>query len=213
MTLYRCIAKGTLPSAQAWSFRMEFNSASSIATVENDWLAHVNGAWTVGASALQAFYPTNVVLQTTRTEQLQLFHLAGPPARDVLRVVATREDNPALAGTSANASVPDNSCVLVKLPTNEPGREGAGRIHLPGPDRTLVTASEVDAVTAAHISTAIIGVITNMATSGHTAVKVTYTATKIGTPVGTTKNLTTAETDRILRASRFRVKGRVAVRV
>lgn len=213
MTLYRCIAKGTLPSAQGWSIRMEFNSAAAITTVEADWLAHVDGAWTLGASALQAFYPVNVVLQTTRTEQLQLFHLAGPPPKDVLRVVAVQEDNPALPGTSTHPSVPDTSCVLVKLPTNDPGREGAGRIHLPGPDQTLVTGSEMDAVTAGHISTAIIGVITNMATSGHTAVKVTYNVTKIGTPVGTTKNLTTAETDRILRASRFRNRSRVAVRV
>lgn len=213
MTLYRCIAKGTLPSNQGWSIRMEFNSASTIATVENDWLAHIDGAWTVGASALQAIYPVNVILETTRTEQLQKFTLATTPPRDVLRVVAVREDNPALPGTSTNASVPDNSCMVVKLPTNDPGREGAGRIRLPGPDRTLVTGSEVDAVTAGHVSTAIIGVITNMATSGHTAVKVTYTLTKIGTPVGTTKNLTTAETDRVLRSSRFRVKSRPPVRV
>lgn len=213
MTLFRCIAKGILPSNQGWSIRMEFNSSAPIATVEADWLAHIDGAWTVGASALQAIYPVDVVLQTTRTEQLALVTVAGTPPVNKLRVVAVSEDNPALPGTSANASVPDNSCVLVKLPTNEPGREGAGRIHLPGPDRTLVTGSEMDAVTAGHISTAIIGVITNMAASGHTAVKVTYTVTKIGTPVGTTKNLTTAETDRILRSSRFRVRSRAAVRV
>lgn len=213
MTLYRCIAKGTLPSAQTWSIRMEFNSGHAIDTVENDWLAHIDGAWTVGASALQAFYPTNVILETTRTEQLALVTVAGTPPVQKLRVVATREDNPALPGTSANPSMNDNDCIVVKLPTTDPGREGAGRIHLPGPDRTLVTASEVDAVTAAHISTAIIGVITNMASSGHTAVKVTYSLTKIGTAVGTTKNITTAETDRIIRSMRIRSKRRKPVRV
>lgn len=213
MTLYRCLAKGTLPSAQSWSIRMHFNSAAPIDTVEADWLAHVDGAWTVGASALQAFYPVDTVLETTRTEQLAVVHLAGPPPVDKLRVVAVRQDNPALPGTSTNPAMNDNDCVLVTFETNDPGREGQGRLRLPAIDRTLVTASEVDAVTAGHISTAIIGVITNMATSGHTAVKATYTLTKTGTPVGTTKNITTAETDRIIRSARVRSKRRKAVRV
>lgn len=213
MTLYRCTALGTLPSAREWSFRMHFNSGSPINTVEADWLAHMIGAWTVGASALQAIYPVNTVLETTKTEELTVVAFPGPPAVNKLRAVAIASDNPALPGTSVNPAMNDQDAVLVSLRTNIPGREGRGRIHLPALDRTLVTASEFDAVTAAHISTAIIGLITNMATSGHTAVLATYKQTHAGTPVGTTKNLTTAEVDRILRRAGQRMKRRKAVYV
>jgi len=213
MTTYRCTALGTLPSGREWSFRMHFNSAQPIATVQNDWLAHLDGAWTVGASALQAIYPVNTVLQTAKTEQLAVVHFAGPPPVDKMRAVATRADNPALPGTSVNPAMNDNDAVLVSLRTGFPGREDRGRIRLPALDRTLVTASEFDAVTAGHISTAIIGVITNMAASGHTAVLVTYVQTHAGTPVGTTKNVSTAETDRIVRSIRQRSKRRKPVYV
>lgn len=192
---------------------MHFNSGATINTVEADWLAHISGAWTIGASALEAIYPVSTVLETTKTEQLAVVHFAGPPAVDKLRAVAIRSDNPALAGTSTNPAMNDNDAVLVSLLTNVPGREGRGRIRLPALDRTLVTASEFDAVTAAHVSTAINGVITNMAASGHTAVLATYVQTHAGTPVGTTKNLTQAETDRIIRSVRQRSKRRKAVYV
>src|SRR5690348_12172846 len=213
MTLYRCTASGVLPSGRGWSFRMHFTSAQPINVVENDWLSHIDGAWTVGASALQAIYPIATVLETTKTEQLAVVTLTGPPPVDKLRAVAVRSDNPALPGTSANPSMNDNDAVLVSLRTPFPGRENRGRIRLPALDRTLVTASEFDAVTAGHISTAIIGVITNMAASGHTAVLVTYVQTHAGTPVGTTKNVSTAETDRIVRSIRQRSKRRKPVYV
>lgn len=213
MTLYRCTALGTLPSAREWSFRMHFTSAASVDTVQADWLAHLDGAWTIGASALQAIYPVATVLETAKTEALQVVHFTTPTPVDKLRATAIRSDNPALPGTSANPAMNDNDAVLVSLRTNTTGKEGRGRLRLPALDRTLVTASEVDAVTAGHISTAIIGVITNMAVSGHTAVLVNYKVSHAGTPVGTTKNLTTAETDRIVRSARQRSKRRRAVYV
>src|SRR5690349_11222564 len=131
MTLFRCTALGTLPSGREWSFRMHFNSAANITTVQADWLAHLDGAWTVGASALQAIYPVNTVLETAKTEQLQVVHFAGPPAVDKLRAVLVRSDNPALPGTSTNPAMNDNDAVMVSLRTNVPGRENRGRLRLP----------------------------------------------------------------------------------
>lgn len=213
MTLYRCTVKGVFASTRTWGFRMHFNSAASLATVEADWLAHITGAWTVGASALQAFFPTTTVLETTKTEQLAVVHFAGPPAVDKLRSVGLHLDNPALAGTSVNSAEADQVAILVQSLTNLPGRENHGKIHLPAPDQTLATAGAISSVTAGKISTAINGVLTNMAGSGHTGVVPTYTVPKSGTPVGSTRNITTWRTDEVLRTVRVRNKRRQAVYV
>lgn len=213
MTLYRCRVKGVLPSGRAWSFRMHFTSGAPIATVEADWLSHINGAWTGGANPLQAIFPVATVLDETTTESLVAILFPGPPPVTKLRATANRLDTTTLPGTAVNPAEADQVSVLVSAFTNIPGREGRGRIHLPAPDQTLVTASALSSVTAGHVSTAINGVLTNMAVSGHTGVLVNYVQSKTGTLVGTTQNITAWRCDEVLRTVRGRVKHRRAVYV
>jgi hypothetical protein len=192
---------------------MHFTSGSSVATVQSDWNTAVVAAWNTITNPIKVLYPAGTVLETTKTEQLTVVSVGGTPPVNKIRAVAISTSNPAIAGTSANPAMNDQDALLVSLRGTTPGRTGRGRIHLPAPDRTLVTASEVDATTATHVSTAINGVLSAMSASGHTAVVVNYTVTSTGTAVGTTTQVTTAETDRVLRSARIRSKGRKAVYV
>lgn len=213
MALFRCTALGALPSGRNWSFRMHFTSGSSVTAVEAAWLTAMTAAWSTNANPLKAIYPAGTTLETTKTEALGTVVFPGPPAVTKLLASAVSSDNPAIAGTSANPAMNDQDAIVVSLRSAVVGRHGRGRIHLPAPDRTLVTASELDATTAAHISTDIIGVLTSMTAGGHSPVVVNYTAGKAGTPVGSTVAITTAETDRVLRSARIRSKHRKAVYV
>lgn len=213
MTIFRCTATGVSPSGRSWSFRMHFTSGSSVSAVESSWLTAMTAAWSTIANPLKAIYPSGTILETTKTEALSVVTLATTPPVDKLRAVGISSDNPAIAGTSANPAMNDQDAIVVSLRTALPGRENRGRIHLPAPDRTLVTASEIDATTAAHVSTAIIGVLTSMTAAGAVPVVVTYTKSKAGTAVGSTRAITTAETDRVLRSARMRSKHRKAVYV
>lgn len=210
MTLFRCLASGTLPSGQTWSFRMHFNSSSAVAAVEADWLAQITSFWTNGSHGVETLFPTTTVLETTKTAQLAVVTVG---AVNKLRETAVVSDNPALAGTSANAALPDQNVVLVSLRTAVAGREGSGRIHLPAPDETLVTTSELQSTPATRVTTACIALLTGMSGAGHTPVVVTAVLSKTGTTVGSFRNITTAETDRIIRTIRMRGKHRRAVYV
>lgn len=210
MTLYRCSATGVSPSGRSWSFRMNFSSTAPIATVENDWLTQVTSSWTNGSHGIETLFPTATVLETTRTAQLAVVTIGTV---DKLRETSVRSDNPALAGTSANASMPDQNAILVSLRTALPGRENRGRIHLPAPDVTLVTASELSSVSATRVSTSFIALLGGMGGSGHQMVVLTATKSKAGTAVGSTRSVTTIETDRIVRTVRARNKRERAVYV
>lgn len=214
MTTFRCSAIGVSPSGRAWSFRINFNSGATIAVVENDWLTQITSAWTSGTHGLNLLFPVATVLETTRTAQLQVVPVTiGGVTVNKLREVAVRSDNPALPGVATNPSLPDQNSVLVSLRTGLPGRENRGRIHLPAPDQTLVTASELGSTNASRASTAVIALLTGMAAAGHQPVIVTAKLPHTGTPVGSTRNITTAETDRIIRTERKRNKRQKAVYV
>lgn len=211
MTLFRCTASGPLPSGQTWSFRIHFTSGSSVTTVQSDWNTAIVAAWNTITNPIKVLYPAGTVLETSKTEQLTVVSVGGTPPVNKLRAVAIASNNPAIAGTSANPAMNDQDALLVSLRGTVPGRAGRGRIHLPAPDRTLVTTSEVDATTATHVSTAINGVLSAMSSAGHSACVVNYTVTSTGTPVGSTNPINLAETDRVLRSARVRSKGRRAV--
>lgn len=208
MTLFRCTASGIQPSGRAWSFRIYHSSSSSVATVEADWLTQVTSFWTNGSHGVETLFPTGTILEQTKTEQITVVTISGV---DKLRSVGQVFDNPALAGTSANASLPDQNVVLVSQRTAVPGREGRGRFHLPAPDETLVTAGEMGTTPTTRVTTASIALRTGMGGSGHTQVLVTAVKPKTGTAVGTTRAVTFEETDRVVRTLRGRVKSRKAV--
>lgn len=213
MTIFRCTATGVSPSGRSWSFRMHFTSGASVSAVEADWLTAMTAAWSTIANPLKAIYPAGTILETTKTESLAVVPLATTPPVDKLRATGVSTDNPAIAGTSANPALPDQNAILVSLRGVLPGREHRGRIHLPAPDQTLVTASELGATPAAHVSTAITGVLTSMQAAGCVPVVVNYAESKTGTPVGTTSPITFVEVDRIIRTVRVRNKREKAVYV
>lgn len=210
MTLYRCQAHGVSPSTKPWSFTMNFSSSASLATVENDWLTQVSSFWTNGTHGVETLFPVATVLETTSTAQLSIVTVG---AVQKLREVGKRTDNPALPGTSVNASMPDQNVILVSLRTDLPGKENRGRIHLPAPDVTLVTAGELGSTPATRVTTATTALLSGMGGAGHQAVVLTAVLTKIGTPVGNTRSINFAETDRIVRTLRGRNKSTVAVYV
>jgi len=210
MTLFKCTAKGVSPSTREWSFSIHFSSGHTTAQVEADWLAQASSFWTNGAHGVDTLFPVATTLQTTRTASLAVVAV-GPINK--LREQQVVFDNPALAGTSANPSLPDQNAILVSLRTAVPGRVGRGRIHLPAPDETLVVASELTAVSATRVSTSVQALLTGMGAAGHQAVLVTAVLTKTGVPVGNVTNVNFAETDRIVRTMRTRNKRERAVYV
>jgi hypothetical protein len=208
MPLVRCSVVGTLPSGREWSFRQYYTSSLPLATVAADWASHISGAWTIGASALQAFYPTGTVVVGTRAATIVVVPFAtGPKLRESSIVTATAT----IPGTATGPALPDNNAIVVSRRTATPGPGGRGRNRLPAVETSLITANEVDAVTAAHISTAMNGLRTNMASSGHTAVLVVERPRKDLLPVGTTTPVTQEETDRVVRSARQRDKRQKAV--
>lgn len=208
MTLFQCAASGVAPSGRPWSFRMHMSSAASVSQVELDWATQINSAWTNGSHGVDTLFPTATVLDLVKTSQLAIVTVG---AVQKLRATLIAQDVVSLPGTSANASLPDQNVILVSLRTATPGKEGRGRIHLPAPDETLVTAGEMGATPTTRVSTSIEALRAGMASAGHTPVVVTEVLTKIGTPVGTFKPITLVETDRVIRTLRGRVKSRAAV--
>jgi len=205
---------GLLPSGRPWSSRLHFNSGSNAAVVEASWVAHVNGAWTGGASALQALYPVGTTIAETKTEELVLTHVVSPGfTGDKLFSAVQAFDTVTLPGTGVGDSVPDNVAVLVSLRTAETGRPNRGRMRLPGPILSLVTDSAISSTTAGKYSTAINGIRTNMAADGHTLVLVTYKLGHTLLPVGRTINVSQIATDEVLRSERGRSKRRKAIYV
>jgi len=210
MTLFRCSAHGVSPSGRPWSFRINFSSTSTIATVEAAWLAQIDSFWTNGSHGVETLFPTATILETVDTAQLTVVSVGGV---NKLRETAVENDNPALAGTSANASLPDQNAILVSLRTGVPGREGRGRIHLPAPDVTLITAGELGSTPATRVTTAVDALISGMGAGGHQMIVLTEKVTKIGTAVGTFRSVNFSETDRIIRTVRARNKRTKAVYV
>jgi hypothetical protein len=208
VTLFLCRASGVSPSGRAWSFGVHMSSAASVSQVEADWSSQLNSAWTNGSHGIETLFPTNTVLNLERTAQLAIVTVG---AVQKLRQTLLAQDVVSLPGTSVNASLPDQNVILVSFRTATPGKEGRGRIHLPAPDETIVTAGEIGATQSTRVSTAIEALRAGMASAGHTPVIVTEVQTKIGTPVGTFKPITFVETDRIVRTLRGRVKSRAAV--
>jgi len=214
MTLYRCQMIGVNPSTREWSCHLDVSSGASLATVAADWLTQVTSFWTNGTHGVETLFPTTTILETTRTAQLAVVPVTvGGTTVNRIREQAVHVDNPALAGTSTNPSLPDQNVVLVTLQTTAHGRGSTGRMHLPAPDQTIVTAGEIGATEATRVSTAVNALLVGMASAGHQPVKVTGVLTHTGVPVGATVNVTNGETDRIVRTLRQRVKRRRAIRV
>lgn len=211
MTLYRLSVHGLQPSGRTWSFRQFYTSGASLATIEADWLSHVNGAWTGGASALQALFPVATTISGTRAASLTVVVFSPTKTRLVETAVAT--DNTTLPGTSTNPSLPDQNAILVSLRTAVPGRLGRGRTRLAAPDQTFVTAGVLNATQAGHVSTAMDGLRTNMAGSGHTQVLAVERENKHLVPVGTITNVNKVECDRVIRTVRQRMKRERAIYV
>lgn len=213
MTLYRCTASGVTGSGRAWSIRLHFVSGSTLSTVQSDWDTQFSAAWSTITNPIKAIMHTTTVLTLVKTESLAVVTYPGTPGVQKLRATAIAQNTLSIAGTSANPALPDQNAVLVSLRSAVPGREGRGRIHLPAPDQTLVTDGAISSTVAGHMTTALGGVRTGMASAGHAEAIATYVLTKAGTAVGSTRAVTTEETDEVIRTQRVRNKRRKAVYV
>jgi len=184
------------------------SSSASVSGVEADWATQVTSFWTNGTHGVETIFPTATTLTQTRTDQLHIVTIGGV---DKLRVNGIAEDTVTLAGTSAQPSLPEQNAILVSLRSATPGREGRGRIHLPAPDETLVTAGELGTTPTTRVSTAVEALRAGMAAAGHLPVILTYVKPLTGTAVGSTRPIVLVETDRIIRTLRARNKSRVAI--
>lgn len=214
MITFRCSAHGVQPSGRPWSIRWHFNSSLSVNNVQSDWNSAINGAWTIGASALEALYPTGTTIDLTKTEQLNLVAVTSPRFTGNKLFASVQASNTTtLAGTGTGDSLPDQNAILASFRTPETGRTNRGRTRLPAPLDSLVTAGAISSTTAGKVTTALTGVMTNMATAGHTLVLVTYKLGHTSLPVGRTINVSRIETDEVVRSARKRSKRRPAIYV
>lgn len=204
MTVYRAVASGVFASGETWSFRQHFDSGADIATISGDWSAQIQSAWTNGTHGLETLYPTG-----TELTQTSVAALSGVPFREGLKQVAPQT----LVGTSADDSLPEQTCVLVSLRAAAVGRKNRGRIHLPALVETAVTGGEIDSTPSTRVSTAINALYDGMRIAGHTPV-IYNTQVSVDDPVlQTLKTIVTEEVDRVTRSMRQRTKRRRAVYV
>jgi len=208
MTLYRCTVSGNQASGRAWSFRLHYSSASSLATVQADFLAQGNSWWTDSAHGVETIFPVTTTLDLVKTESLAVVTVGTV---DKIRSTGIAFNTAGLVGTATGASLPDQNAILESLRTPVPGREGRGRFHLPAPDETLVTAGELGSTQATRVTAACTALRTGMAALGHTQVILSYVKSKTGVPVGSFTVVTKEETDRVIRTLRGRVRTRPAV--
>lgn len=209
MALYRCVAYGTYASGRVWSFRQHFSSAAVLATVESDWKAQINSAWTNGSHGLETLYPTTTELTLTRT--YQLFLTLGPPI--LVKAAASAEDAVALPGTSANDGLPDQDATVVSLRTAGVGVNNRGRTFLPALDETIVVGDRIGNTEATRVTTAMTALRTGMAAAGHVHVIFNDRPTVLDPVTATTKPVTSCKTDRTMRTQRRRVRKEAALYV
>lgn len=202
MALYRCVAYGTYNSGRTWSFRQNFSSAATLATVEADWFAQVVAAWTDGAHGLQTLYPTTTSLKLTRT--YSLFLTLGPPI--LVKASAAAQNTAVHAGTSVNDGLPDQDAVVVSLRTAGVGPNNRGRTFLPAVDETIVTGDILGNTQATRVTTAMTALRAGMAAAGHVQVIFNDRPTVHDPVTATTKPITLCETDQVIRSQRRRIR-------
>lgn len=207
MTLYRCVAYGIYTSGQKWSFRQNFSSAATLATVENDWKTAITSLWTDGTHGIQTVYPTTTVLNKTRTYQLAIVPVTvGGVTVNKFVAVNAREDAAALAGTSANDGLPDQDALLVSLRADGVGPNHRGRTFLPAPDETLVVGDVMGTTPATRVSTAMTALRAAMSAAGHTQELWNEKVTARDPIVGTLKPVNLCEVDRVIRTQSRRIE-------
>lgn len=209
MALYRCVAYGVYLSGRQWSFRQNFSSAATLATVQADWHAQIGSFWTNGSHGLETLYPTTTVLDLTRT--YQLFLTLGPPI--LVKAAASAQDTETLAGTSANDGLPDQDATVVSLRTAGVGVNNRGRTFLPALDETIVVGDVIGSTPATRVTTAMTALRAGMNAAGHVQVIFNSKPTVHDPVTATTKPVTLCETDRVMRSQRRRVRKSPAVYV
>jgi hypothetical protein len=202
MALYRCVASGVYLSGRQWSFRQNFSSAATLATVQADWFAQTVAAWTDGAHGLQTLYPTTTVF--TRARTYSLFLTLGPPI--LVKASAAAENAFSHAGTSVADGLPDQDAVVVSLRTAGVGPNNRGRTFLPALDETIVVGDVLGNTPATRVTTAMTALRAGMAAAGHTQVLFNDRPTVHDPVTATTKPVTLCETDRVIRTQRRRIR-------
>lgn len=206
MALYRCVASGIYLSGRPWSFRQNFSSSATLATVQSDWAAQAAAAWTDGTHGLQTLYPTTTVFNLART--YSLFLTLGPPIK--VKASASAENAFSHAGTSANDGMPDQDSIVVSLRTAGVGVNNRGRTFLPAMDETIVVGDILGNTPATRVTTALTALRTGMAAAGHVHVIFNDQPTVLDPVTATTKPVTSCKTDRVVRTQRRRIRKEVA---
>lgn len=206
MALYRCVASGVYASGRPWSFRQNFSSAATLATVQADWATQVAAAWTDGTHGLQTLYPTTTVLNLART--YALFLTLGPPI--LVKASAAAQTTMSHAGTAVGDGLPDQDAVVVSLRTAGVGVNNRGRTFLPAVDETIVTGDILGNTEATRVTAAMTALRAGMAAAGHVHVIFNDRPTVHDPVTATTKPVTSCETDRVIRSQRRRIRKSVA---
>lgn len=204
MTQYRLTVQGTFVSGRTWSFRQHYSSGSTTTIITGDWQTAWTAAWTTIANPLQVIYPT-----TTVVTEFSGAALNGVPYREGEKVV----NSVTIPGTSVNDGLPDTDAILISRRTALVGGRNRGRTYLPAPDESLAVGSELTALVAGHITTAINGVRAYMNAAGHTPVIYNTKASLIDPIIQSNKTIVSEKTDRIIRNQRRRDRKLAAVYV
>jgi len=134
MTVYKHAFTGTLPAGDVFSFGWHDSNSIGLGASHTLATAWINDLWsgvllTPGIGTVME--PGVVVTKVTTyaLDALVPYHTTAIAATDL-----------ALPGGSAADSLPQDLAVVVSMRTATPGRRGRGRIYLPAPNTTVLTA-------------------------------------------------------------------------
>jgi hypothetical protein len=174
-------ASGVMTDGSAWSFGLNSTGAITEAAAETAWAAAVAAFF--ADATVKTYFMAGTVLSLTSTST------ASASWKQTTKTSTTH----AVAGTSAGLQLPPRTTVLLSLYSAQATRWGRGRITLPSPTSTLLSADGKGQLLAA-AGTAIGAAATTMFGSitgaGLTPLLVTKRATKSGRPAFSTVAVT-----------------------
>jgi hypothetical protein len=135
MTVYLHRYNGVLPAGDIFSFGWHGTTTLSLSLSHNNALTWESTFWEGGGGAVgyNTVLVPGVNLQNVTTYQLDTVF--------PYRTVAVASSDFTDPGLSVANSLPQDVSVVVSLRTDTPGRTGRGRIYLPAPDVTTLTAN------------------------------------------------------------------------
>lgn len=159
MANYHCQASGLLGGSLPWSFGINWQSASTEATIAANWNAALVTLFTDATNGLQKFMSADVTFTSTFATTLNAtFH------QTTKTIVTTGLP---VAGTDANASLPWSIAEVITLRTNLARKNGHGRFFLPPFAEDQIAAHVIKAATITSMQTVFNAFFASMTGAGH----------------------------------------------